>query len=368
MATRQRGEAGDAFGGGQEYDLRTVGNALYGKIQDADAERLIRRKVTYDELIFDPSIQVRQEGLDEAHVQMLTEVLMNGGTFHDPIVVFRDEDGQLFVSDGWHRGESYHRALELGAEIEGLDAKIYPGGRVGALEYAETANLHHGLMLSMKSEQAIFVRRLARGHEWARLSDRAIGKELGVDHKTIGKWRSSLNGEISPLAENEGKSPSSENIRVTRDGRLWDYGKQQRKAERKADQRARLKPPVRSFTPDDVDQTPPDEEAYQDVTAGMQPESTEQTAQASGLSREEYALMIATYTRLQKAVLDAQDALALVEQVRGIRAFFALGPVRLQQLHDLLGNLQAQLYPADQHLTVLRERIVHMIVTGEPYE
>jgi hypothetical protein len=78
--------------------------------------------------------------------------------------------------------------------------------------------------------------------------------------------------------------------------------------------------------------------------------------------------MIGTYTRLQKAVLDAQDALALVEQVKGIRAFFALGQERLQQLHDLLGNLQAQLYPADQHLAALRERIVHMILTGEPYE
>jgi hypothetical protein len=78
--------------------------------------------------------------------------------------------------------------------------------------------------------------------------------------------------------------------------------------------------------------------------------------------------MVATYTRLQKAVLDAQDALALVEQVNGIRAFFALGQERLQQLHDLLGALQAQLYPAGQHLGALRERLVHMIITGESYE
>ena len=44
-----------------------------------------------------------------------------------------------------------------------------------------------------------------------------------------------------------------------------------------------------------------------------------------------------------------------------------LSQLRIQQLHDLFSRLQAQLYASDQYLAVPRERIIHMIVTGEPY-
>ena len=97
MASRRDKPAADPFGGGEDYDLETVGNALYGDIQQADRERVVRRVVTLSELYIDPAIQVRAEGLNEEHVQTLLAVLLNGGTL-PPIRAFRDdESGRLYL-------------------------------------------------------------------------------------------------------------------------------------------------------------------------------------------------------------------------------------------------------------------------------
>jgi hypothetical protein len=271
MASRRRGAAGDPFGNGQDYDLESVSNALYGDIQKADQERVIRRAVDLDELTFDPTIQVRLEGTNLAHLQMLTQVLLNGGEFRDPIILFRDDEGRLFVADGWHRAEATRSALKKTPDVAPLMAEIRPGGYPAALEYAEGANLRHGLALSMKSKRAIFERRLKRGHAWATLSDRLIAKELGVDHKTIGAWRSSLTGEFSPVGETEGRNQSSDNTRVSADGHVRRVDRIRRANVSRA--KPKSTPPVQTFTPDDIDQTLAEDEPYQDVTPPMQPGS-----------------------------------------------------------------------------------------------
>jgi len=78
MGNRRDKPAADAFGGGEDYDLETVANALYGKndhlIEQADRERVVRRQVALKEIYIDPNIQVRVGGLNEEHVEALAQV------------------------------------------------------------------------------------------------------------------------------------------------------------------------------------------------------------------------------------------------------------------------------------------------------
>lgn len=179
-----------------------------------------------DQIAIDQRIQVRVAGLDEDKVEQYAVILAEQGEM-PPIIVFREPGTDvLYLADGFHRVEAARRA-----GLTEIQAEVRPGGFDGAYEYAEEANLEHGLALSIQDKRAIFERRLARGHEWANLSDRAIAKVLGVDQKTIGNWRkSSLTEEISSVSGNEGKKRAV----VTADGRVMKTSKIQRANKKRA--------------------------------------------------------------------------------------------------------------------------------------
>jgi cell division septation protein DedD len=345
-----------------------VSDALKAKMQaravriaDRTFEQLRRQTAQLDAAetntaVWLPVGEIRLDGGTQPRARLNEKVIaeyaedMREGAEFPPVDVFYD--GEVYwLADGYHRVSA---AIEAG--LTEVAATVHQGTLRDAVLFSVGVNAEHGVRRTNEDKRRA-VTRLLTDSEWGQWSDNEIARRCHVHHDMVGSLRASLADSASEAQQRTytTKHGTTATMNTSRIG----HGSKKR---------APSKPPVRSFTPDDVDQTPPEDDAYQDVTAGMQPESTEPTAQASGLSREEYALMIATYTRLQKAVLDAQDTLALIEQVQGIRAFFALGQERLQQLHDLLGNLQAQLYPTDQHLNALRKRIVHMIVTGEPYD
>ncbi|HMM25494.1 MAG TPA: hypothetical protein PKA36_11945, partial [Pseudoxanthomonas mexicana] len=139
---------------------------------DDDGE-VERRTVTLDDFTIDPEIQVRLGGPDLEYAEELSQILINGGRYRDPIVLFRDEDGQRWLADGFNRCDGLVIAQRAVPELQELDAEIHPGGRDAAIEYAETANLQHGKVLTMEERRSILERRLKRGHAWATMSARA---------------------------------------------------------------------------------------------------------------------------------------------------------------------------------------------------
>jgi len=137
-----------------------------------------------------------------------------------PIDVHRDtETDALYLSAGFQRTAAARMASDrlIADGQQGIDAvpvRVRPGGWDAALEFAEADNLEHGRPLSNRDKRHLFERRLARGHGWVQASDRAIARELGVDHKTVGNWRRTIStGENSPVSTTE---------RVGSDGRTYN--------------------------------------------------------------------------------------------------------------------------------------------------
>lgn len=213
------------------------------RIRDAAAEiyRVIRA-VTLDEITVLDEVQVRVNGLDEARVEQYVEYLLAGGAFKDPIDLF--QDGQrLILSAGWHRTEAYRRALERFEPSEDvpalapLKAEIHTGGLEAAIEWAEEDNLAHGLELSPRDKRNILERRFKRGHEWAKLSNRALAAKLGVSRQTVANWREEIEA-----GESGGKNLPP--VRVGADGKTYSIpgiqAANQRRSEEEAG-RARLR-------------------------------------------------------------------------------------------------------------------------------
>lgn len=145
------------------------------------------RSLPLADITVDWRVQVRVAGLDEDAVAAYAAVFASGGQL-PPVVVFHDErNGALYLADGFHRVAAARQAglTEIAAEVRS-------GGLVAAIEYAEEANLHHGLRLSNRDKRHILLRRLARGHVWASWSNRALAAALGVAEATIRNWREEL--------------------------------------------------------------------------------------------------------------------------------------------------------------------------------
>ena len=193
--------------------------------------------VPIDRLICDPQVQVRVHGIDLDKVDQYATVMDiardDGEPYpFPPIVVFR-ERGQLYLADGFHRVEAA-RAVGYTA----LAADLRPGGLQGAIEYAEEANLAHGISLSNEDKKNILGRRLARGAWSEQTSNREIGRAFGVSHTTVSRWIA----ELSEMAQQQGgtNAPVSEK-RATASGALMDVSGIQKANKKRAPTRLQLK-------------------------------------------------------------------------------------------------------------------------------
>lgn len=202
-----------------------------------------------NQITVDRRIQVRVGGLDADTVAAYAAIFAAGGSLPPVVVFFDDRNGALYLADGFHRVAAAQQAglAEIAAEVR-------PGGLAGAVEYAEEANLTHGLNLTMRDKRAILERRIARGHEWASWSNVRLAAALGVDEGTIRKWRRAMTSENSEVA------PAK---RVGADGRVYDVTNIQ-KANR---QRTTSKPTPRYVPDPDVDQTAAEDDGLQEISA-----------------------------------------------------------------------------------------------------
>jgi hypothetical protein len=124
---------------------------------------------------------------NEAHVQKLAELRIEGVEF-PPIDVFWNQvTDELWLADGEHRTSVYERARE-----PHIPANVHAGGRQEALAFAMKCD--RGLRREPKDNQH-GIRLLLQDSEWAQWSSRVIAKKLGMDHRTVDRIRRRIEGE-----------------------------------------------------------------------------------------------------------------------------------------------------------------------------
>ncbi len=146
------------------------------------------RDIPLGQIEADGTTQMRVAGIDPAVVADYADAMEAGATF-PPIIVFFDGT-QYWPGDGFHRIEAARRV-----DREAISADVREGGQRDALLLAASANATHGLRRT-QADKRQSIETLLRDPEWSRWSDREIGKACAVDHKTVGKVRRELTGEI----------------------------------------------------------------------------------------------------------------------------------------------------------------------------
>ncbi|MFC1975760.1 hypothetical protein ACFLXQ_05135 [Chloroflexota bacterium] len=131
--------------------------------------------------------------------------MMTDGLEFDPVEGIQDESGNVYVWDGFHRGEA---ARKTGTT---LAVNIQPGTKQDAEWLALTANQKHGLRRSRADKQRI-VRQALLHPYGVNLSNREIARHCGVSDKTVGKIRSEMEAtaEIPQLDKRVVKKASGE--------------------------------------------------------------------------------------------------------------------------------------------------------------
>jgi len=139
---------------------------------DVDLQLLPTVTIPLDKLVAGPGI--RAAGVNRAHVYNLASC----GSALPPILV---QEGSLRVIDGLHRVQ----AARDNGENE-ICARILDVDDAEAFLRAVTANVAHGLPLTLSDRKAAAARLLRMHPEW---SDRALGRAAGISGKTVGVLR-----------------------------------------------------------------------------------------------------------------------------------------------------------------------------------
>ncbi len=156
--------------------------------QFSDPEAVL---VPLDDLL--PADSPRLLGVDEGHARMLADI----ETELPPILVQRRS---MRVIDGMHR----LRAARLNEKTH-VAVRFFDGGDAAAFVQAVTANITHGLPLSLADREASAVRIVRLQPH---LSDRAVAQATGLSGKTVGALRRRLGDCTQP------------ETRMGRDGRV----------------------------------------------------------------------------------------------------------------------------------------------------
>ena len=109
-----------------------------------------------------------------------------------PVVVFKDEEGQCWLADGFHRVE----ASKLAGHTE-IAAEVKRGSQRDALAYALGANATHGAPRTARDvRKAIAI--VFADPEWQGWTDRQVAKLVGCGHTTVRAVRSKM-GIAQPI-------------------------------------------------------------------------------------------------------------------------------------------------------------------------
>jgi hypothetical protein len=149
--------------------------------------------------IKDGGAQMRVE-MSVGTVNDYAEDMLKGAVFPPVIVYFDGTD--YWSGDGFHRIEAARKI-----EREDILAEVRAGTQRDAILCGVSANSTHGLRRTQADKRRA-VEKLLTDPEWARGSDRKIAEATKVDHKTVGKIRRELSGEI-PTGKSNGEIPKA---------------------------------------------------------------------------------------------------------------------------------------------------------------
>lgn len=123
--------------------------------------------------------QIRQH-LDQSLITKYAEAMRRGEAF-PPVEVFRDNDGRLFLSDGFHRK---HAAIAAG--LTEIEAHIRAGSEQDALWFGIGANGKHGKRLTEGDIKHAILLAL---QTWPDISTPRIAEQVGCSHVYVLKVR-----------------------------------------------------------------------------------------------------------------------------------------------------------------------------------
>lgn len=148
-----------------------------------------------DQVIVDPSLQPRVDGLDAGHVK----VLQKAPESWPPLLVVQ-RGGQYLLIDGFHR---FTAAQNLGLSAVPVEVVAAPAdGDLHALAFF--SNVAHGRPLSLADRRA-FAERILRLEP--HLANREIARRSGLSANTVGAIRGQLeeSAQIEQTAERVGQ-------------------------------------------------------------------------------------------------------------------------------------------------------------------
>ena len=149
--------------------------------------------------IKDGDAQMRVEMHPETVADYAADML--DGAVFPPVIVFHD-GADYWLADGFHRVEAARKIDRKEIEVE-----IRDGTARDAILHGIGANATHGLRRTQADKRRA-VERLLTDPEWAAWSDRKIAQLAKVDHKTVGKIRRELTGEIPTPKPMSGEIPT----------------------------------------------------------------------------------------------------------------------------------------------------------------
>jgi len=124
---------------------------------------------------------------DLTHVLTLAEVIEDGISELEPIVVFQDESDRYILVDGFHRLSAY-RSLDRDV----IPCYILKGTLREAILYSCKANAEHLALPRNRADKRKSVETLLLDPEWVKWSDREIAEACQVSHPTVAAIRRSL--------------------------------------------------------------------------------------------------------------------------------------------------------------------------------
>jgi ParB-like nuclease domain len=146
------------------------------------------RSIPLADVVDDTAAQMRVAGINPGIVDEYARAMQEGAAF-PAIIAFYDGDA-YHVADGFHRVAAARQA-----KLEEILAEVRDGSARDAVLAAAGANATHGIRRT-NADKRHAIERLLADPEWGRWSDHEIARACHVDHKTVGRVRREVTGEI----------------------------------------------------------------------------------------------------------------------------------------------------------------------------
>lgn len=139
--------------------------------------------------------KIRRDGGTQSRAELNQDTVaeytaaMHAGDSFPAVKVFYDGK-DYWLADGFHRVKA---ASEANATV--IQADVHQGTQRDAVLDSTGANSKHGLRRTQEDVRRA-INTLLNDEQWVKWSDREIARRVGCDHKTVGRERAKLSGEI----------------------------------------------------------------------------------------------------------------------------------------------------------------------------